>query len=105
MSERREHWAHELRLAADLLQEKIEPSYPGEAAPIDLIREVAEWHEKEGRTNDDLHEEIYNITGAASENFGSWHRLEFGDQAEISTDVRAAYLAGHRYAHWEARKK
>lgn len=104
MIERQEYWPAEIRKVADLLTEKLSPSYPGEAAPIDLLREVAEWFEQNGSTNDELQERIYNITEAASENFETWHRLEFGEQVSVDPDIRTAYIAGHRYAYWKGRQ-
>jgi hypothetical protein len=38
-------WPQELRALADTLHEKISPSYPGEAYPIDFLRTVADWFE------------------------------------------------------------
>lgn len=44
-------WPGEIRTIADQLNDLLAPSYPGEAAPIDFLKSVADWLERHASEN------------------------------------------------------
>ncbi len=45
-----------------------------------------------------LRRKVHALTAMASDDFDSWHRIEFGSQAKVAPDVKTAYFAGCRSA-------